>query len=66
MHSFSYRGFNTGAPLDRKSVWILFTALAFAFITLVTAYGITLPPGVAPLGVVLDTLAPSDIRPQVW
>jgi hypothetical protein len=66
MHSFTYRGFNTGPPLDRKPVWILLTALVFAVIGLVMAYGITLPPGVAPLALALDTLAPSGVRPQFW
>ena len=66
MHSFIHRGFNTGPPLDRKPVWILLTALAFAVISLVTAYGITLPPGITPLRVASATLAPSGMRPQFW
>ena len=41
MHSFSYPGSNTGPPLDRKPVWILLTALAFAIIGTVTVYSTT-------------------------
>lgn len=47
MHSFNYRGFNARPPLEWKPVSILFTTLAFAVISLVTAHGITLPPGAA-------------------
>jgi len=64
MHSFTYRGFDTGPPLTRKPVWILLTALAFAVVGWVMVYGISLRPGVAPLAFALDTLAPSGVRPQ--
>jgi hypothetical protein len=66
MHSFTYRGFDTGPPLTRKPVWILLTALAFAFVGWEMVYGNTRPPGVAPLALALDTLAPSSVRPQFW
>ncbi len=44
MHSFIYRGFNSGPPLDWKPVWILSTALAVAVICLMMVYGIAFPP----------------------
>jgi len=66
MHSFTYRGFNIGPPLDRKPVWLLLTALAFAVIGMVMMYEITLPRLAAPLSLASDTLAPSGMRPQFW
>ena len=65
MHSFVYRAFNTGPPLNRKPVWILLTALAFAVVALVTAYGITLPPRIALSKVALDILTQSNMRPAL-
>ena len=66
MHSFTYRGFNTGPPLDRKPVWLLLTALAFAVVAMVMMYEITLPRVAAPLNLASDTLAPNGMRPQFW
>jgi hypothetical protein len=64
MHSFTYRGFGIGPPPDRKPVWILLTALAFAIIGLMTVFGTTrsLTPGTDPLNVNLATPAPSSMR----
>jgi hypothetical protein len=66
MDSFTYRGINTGPPLNRKPVWILLTALAFAVIGLVMVYGVALPPYVAPSSVALSTSAPSSMDLRLW
>ena len=65
MHSFTYRGFNTGPPLDRKPVWLLLTALAFAVIGMVMMYEITLPRLAAPLSLASDTSGPKWYAPSV-
>jgi hypothetical protein len=50
MHSFNSRGFKAGTHPVRNPVWIALTALAFAFIGMMTVFGTSaLPAAKQPL-----------------